>query len=149
MIKGGKKFYITFIDDYSRYTRVYLLKNKDEARDAFIKYKNEVENQLSKKIKKLRTDKGEEYESNPFNSFYEDHGIVHKTTSPYFPESNGVAKRKNKTLKKMMNAMLVSSRAPLNLWEKLSYPHVIFKIEYLTRKLVKLLMSCGRAMHLI
>ena len=43
---------ITFIDDYSRYTRVYLLRNKDEARDAFIKYKNEVENQL-RKLKSL------------------------------------------------------------------------------------------------
>ena len=46
MSKGGKRFYITFIDDYSRYTRVYLLRNKDEARDVFIKYKVEVENQL-------------------------------------------------------------------------------------------------------
>ena len=36
MTRGGKRFYITFIDDYSRYTRVYLLKNEDEAMDAFI-----------------------------------------------------------------------------------------------------------------
>ena len=45
MTRGGKRFYITFIDDYLRHTRVYFLRNKDEARDAFIKYKNEVENQ--------------------------------------------------------------------------------------------------------
>ena len=83
MTRSGKRFYITFIDDYSRYTRVYFLRNKDEARVVFIKYKNEVENQLSKKIKKLRTDKGREYESNPFNSFCEDHGIIHETTPPY------------------------------------------------------------------
>ena len=107
MTRGGKWFYITFIDDYSRYTRVYLLRNKDEARDAFIKYKNEVENQLNKKIKRLRIDRGWSWE---------DHGIIHKTTPPYSPESNGVAKRKNETLKKMINAMLVSSGAPLNLW---------------------------------
>ena len=44
MTRGGKKFYITFIDDHSGYTWVYLLRNKDEVRDAFIKYKNEVEN---------------------------------------------------------------------------------------------------------
>ena len=69
MTRGGKRYYITFIDDYSRYTRVYLLRNKDEARDVFIKYKNEVENQLSKKIKRLRTDREGEYESNPFNFF--------------------------------------------------------------------------------
>ena len=42
MTSGGKRFYITFIDDYSRYTRVYILRNKDEAMNAFIKYKNEV-----------------------------------------------------------------------------------------------------------
>ena len=44
MTRSGKRFYITFIDDYSRYTRVYLLRNKEEAMDAIIKYKNEVEN---------------------------------------------------------------------------------------------------------
>ena len=39
----------------------------------------------------LRTDRGGEYESNPFNSFCEDHGIIHETTPTYSPESNGVA----------------------------------------------------------
>ena len=58
MTRGGKCSYITFIDDYSRYTRVYLLRNKHKARNVFIKYKNEVENQLSKKIKRLRTYRG-------------------------------------------------------------------------------------------
>ena len=58
MTKGGKRFYITFIDDYSRYTRVYLLRNKDETRDVSINYKNKVENQLNKKIKRLKIDKG-------------------------------------------------------------------------------------------
>ena len=91
MTRGGKRFYITFINDYSRYKRVYLLRNKDEAMDAFIKYKNEVENQISKKIKRLRFDKGGEYESNPFNNFYEEHGIIHETTPTCSLESNGVA----------------------------------------------------------
>ena len=133
MSKGGKQFYITFINDYSRYTRVYLLRNKDEARDAFIKYKNEVENQLSKKIKKLRTNKGGEYESNPFNSFCEDYRIINKTSPPYSPKSNGVAKKKNETLKEMMNAILVSSRAPLNLWGEaiLSVCHIQNRIPYM------------------
>ena len=90
MTRGGKRFYITFIDDYSKYIRMYLLRNKDEAMDAFIKYKNEVENQLSKKIKRLRSDRGGEYESNPFNTFCEEHGIIHEIAPPYSPESNGV-----------------------------------------------------------
>ena len=132
MTRGGKRFYITFIDDYSRYIRVYLLRNNDEARDAFIKYKNEVENQLSKKIKRLRTDRGREYESNPFNSFCEDHVIIHETTPPYSLESNEVAERKNRTLKEIMNAMLVSSGAPLNLWGEviLSACHIQNRIPY-------------------
>ena len=46
MTRGGKKFYVTFIDDYSMFTRVYLLRNKDEAFDMFLSYKAEVENQL-------------------------------------------------------------------------------------------------------
>ena len=94
---------------------MYLLRNKDEVGENFSIYKNEVENQLGKKIKKLRTNRGGEYESNMFNAFCENHGIVHEITPPYSPKSNGIVERKNITLKEMMNAMLVSSGAPMNL----------------------------------
>ena len=73
MIRGGKRFNITSIDNNSIYTKIYLLRNKDDVMNAFIKYKNEVENQLSKKIKRLIFDRGGEYESNPFNTFCEEH----------------------------------------------------------------------------
>ena len=79
MTRGGKRFYITFIDDFSRFTRLYLLKSKDEACEYFKVFKAEVENQLDKKIKRLRTDRGGEYKSNPFNEFCEIHGIIHKS----------------------------------------------------------------------
>ena len=61
MTRGGKKFYVTFIDDYSRFTRVYLLRNTDEVFDMFLSYKVEVENQLDRKIKRIRSDRGDEY----------------------------------------------------------------------------------------
>ena len=48
--RGGKKYFITFIDDYTRYSYVYLIQIKDEALETFIQYKNEVEKQLGKKI---------------------------------------------------------------------------------------------------
>ena len=76
--------------------------------DAFKIYKNEVENQLSKKIKAIRSDRGGEYDA-PFDEFCKEHGIIHQTTAPYSPQQNGVAERKNRTLKDMLNAMLISS----------------------------------------
>uniref|UniRef100_A0A2N9GEZ3 Integrase catalytic domain-containing protein n=1 Tax=Fagus sylvatica TaxID=28930 RepID=A0A2N9GEZ3_FAGSY len=116
MTRGGKRFYVIFVDDYSRFTKLYLLRSKDEALEMLIKYKTEVENQKNKRIKRLRTDRGGEYESNPFSEFCEQNGIIHEVTPPYSPESNGVAERKNRTLKEMMNAMLVSSGLSSNMW---------------------------------
>ena len=84
--KGGKKYYITFVDDFSRYTKVYLLKSKDEDREMFLKYKAKVENQLDKKIKRLRTDRGGEYSTKFFKEFCEINCIIHETTTPYAPQ---------------------------------------------------------------
>ena len=71
MTRSGKRFYVIFIDDHSRFTKLYLLRTKDEALEVFIKYKNEVENQKNKRIKRLRIDRGGEYESNSFKDFCE------------------------------------------------------------------------------
>ena len=54
--RGGKKYFVTFIDDCTRYCYVYLLRSKDEALKKFMHYKNEVENQLGRKIKAIRSD---------------------------------------------------------------------------------------------
>ena len=94
---------------------MYLLKSKDVAIETFVFYKNEVENQLNKKIKALRSDRGGEYDSS-FVDVCAQHGIIHETTKPYSPQSNGVAERKNRSLKEMMNAMLISSSLPQNMW---------------------------------
>jgi len=81
--------------------------------DMFLTYNAEVENQLNKKIKRIRSDKGDEYVL--FNDYCVKEGIIHEVTPPYSHESNGVAKKKNKTLKEMMNVMLISSNDPDNL----------------------------------
>ena len=95
------------------YTKMYLIKHKDKAFDVFLKHKTEVENQLNKKIKRIRSNKGGEYVL--FNEYCLREGIIYEVTLPYSPEFNGVAERKNITLKEMMNAMLISSSAPDNL----------------------------------
>ena len=95
---------------------MFLLKHKDQTFDAFKLYKLEVENQLNKKIKVLRSDRGGEYFSNEFNTFCEENCIIHECTAPYTPQHNGVAERKNRTYLEMINSMLVFSKLNFNLW---------------------------------
>ena len=92
------------------------MKHKDEVFDKFKVYKSIVENQKEKKIKILRSDRGGEYFPANFSSFCEEHGIIHQRTSPYTPQQNGLAERKNRTLVDMVNSMLLSSKLPFNLW---------------------------------
>jgi hypothetical protein len=66
-----------------------IIKIKDEALDCFKIYKTEDENQLERKIKCVRSDRGGEYLSNDFGEYYAEHGIIHETTVPYSPPIKG------------------------------------------------------------
>ena len=134
LTRGGNRYFITFIDDYSRYTYVYLLKHKDEAFSVFKNYKAEVENQLGKKIKILRSDRGGEYFPHEFNKFCEEHGIIHQCSAPRTPEQNGLTERKNRTYLEMVNALLLHAKLPFNLWGEalLATCHIVNRI--LTKK---------------
>lgn len=57
-----------------------------------------MENQTDKKIKTLRSDNDGEYEYHTFANFFKECGIRKKLTSPYNPQQNGLAERKNRTL---------------------------------------------------
>ncbi|GKB03176.1 zinc finger, CCHC-type containing protein [Tanacetum coccineum] len=100
---GNKKYVITFIDDASRFCYGYLLHAKDEALYKFRIYKTEVELQQNDLIKNLRTHRGGEYYD---SVFFLSEGIIHETTAPYTPQQNGVAEKKNRALKEMVNSML-------------------------------------------
>lgn len=87
---------------------------------------------LIRKLKKLRANRGDAYDSSMLNACCENHCIIYEVTPLYLPESNGVAKKKNRTLKNMVNIMLISSKPPLNLWREtmLSACHVKNRIPY-------------------
>jgi transposase InsO family protein len=106
LTKGGKRYFVSFIDDTTRWCQLYLIKMKDEALDCFKIYKAEIENQIERKIKCVRSDRGGEYISNDFGEYCVEHGIIHETMIPYSPQSNGVAEQKNRTLTNLVNAML-------------------------------------------
>ena len=130
LTKGGKQYLMTFIDDCTRVCYMYLLKTKDEALHYFKVYKVEVENQLEKKIKRLRSDRGGEYFPNEFSEFCAVHGIIHERTPPYSPQSNGITERKNRTLTDLVNAMLEAARLSKEWWGEaiLTACHVLNRV---------------------
>ena len=69
-------YFITFIDDFTRFGHVYLISHKFEALDCFTQYTKLVENQLSTKIKALKSNRGHEYLFKQFNDFYDEKGIA-------------------------------------------------------------------------
>jgi transposase InsO family protein len=111
---------LTFIDDASRFCHIYLLKSKDEALHYFKIYKAGVENQLQRKINRLRDDCGVEYTSNDFSQFYVEHGIIREVTPPYSSQYNGVAERKNRTLTNLVNVLLEIVGMPYEWWGRKS-----------------------------
>ncbi|GJS81947.1 retrotransposon protein, putative, ty1-copia subclass [Tanacetum coccineum] len=115
--RQGASYFITFTDDYSRYGYVYLLKHKHEVFETFKVFKNEVENQLGKTIKAIRSDRGGEYISQEFKDYLKANGIVQQLTPPYTPQHNGVSKRRNRTLLDMVRSMMNLTTLPLSFWD--------------------------------
>ena len=110
--RGGYSYFVTFTDDFSRYGYVFLIRHKSETFDKFKEFKNEVENQLNKKIKVLRSDRGGEYLSTEFLSYLKDCGIVSQLTPPGTPQWNGVSERRNRTLMDMVRSMMSAATLP-------------------------------------
>jgi transposase InsO family protein len=85
LTEGGQRYFMTMIDDASRFCYVYLLETKDEAVNCFKIYQAKIENQLEKKIKRFMSDRGGEYLSNELDLCCAKHGIVHERTPPNSP----------------------------------------------------------------
>ncbi|KAJ9542184.1 hypothetical protein OSB04_028690 [Centaurea solstitialis] len=114
--RGGYRYFITFTDNFSRYGYVYLMRHKSESFEKFREYHNEVQNQLDRKIKFLRSDRGGEYLSQEFANHLIECGIVSQLTPPYTPQMNGVSERRNRTLLDMVRSMMCHSTQPVSFW---------------------------------
>jgi transposase InsO family protein len=113
---GGARYFLTFIDDFSRKVWVFMLKCKSDVFERFKVWKALVENESGQKVKVLRSDNGGEYMSKAFEAFMRQHGIQHQTSTPYTPQQNGVAERANRTLVEMARAMLHAQDLKYDLW---------------------------------
>ncbi|MCO5558141.1 hypothetical protein L7F22_011718 [Adiantum nelumboides] len=113
---GNSLYFVTFIDDFSRFCWLYPLKAKSDVCAIFQHYVSMVENETGCKVQTLRTDRGGEYMSGAFKDFLGKKGIKHQCTMPYTPQQNGVAERKNRSLMEMAKCMLKAKSLPHKLW---------------------------------
>lgn len=111
---GNCRYFITFINHFSRKAWVSFLKQKSDACDAFKKIKAYVEKQSGHVIKNFRTDRGTEY--TVCDDFLKKDGIEHQMTARYTPQQNGVAERKNRTVMDMVRCMLHFKNLPKSFW---------------------------------
>ena len=94
----GFKYFVTFVDDFSHVTWLYLMKSRSKLFAHFTAFCDEIKTQFHVPIQILRNDNAKEYLSEPFQSFMLQHGILHQTSCADTPSQNGVAKRKNRHL---------------------------------------------------
>ncbi|KAK2443673.1 putative mitochondrial protein [Trifolium repens] len=113
---SGNKYFITFVDEYTRMIWLYTIKLKSEALEVFKMFKLLVEKESGKFIKILRTDGGGEYTSKDFESFCVSLGIKHEVTAPYTPQHNGLAERRNRTILDMARSMIKQKKMPHKFW---------------------------------
>jgi transposase InsO family protein len=114
--KGGYKYYVSFTDDYTRYSRIYLMRQKSEVLNHYRSFAAWVRTQFKSEIKTFHSDRGGEFRSDDFDKFLAEHGTKRSLTAHDTPEMNGVAERLNLTLVDHSRAMLCASGMPKNMW---------------------------------
>ena len=92
------------------------MKNKSAVFEIFKKIQDSVEKESGYFLKSIRSDRGGEFTSKKFEAFCEEQGIRHSLTTPYSPQQNGVAERKNRTILNMARSMLKQKQMPKTFW---------------------------------
>jgi transposase InsO family protein len=105
------RYFLLFVDDYSRKMWVYFLKLKE-----FQKFKALAEKESGYHITSLRSDNGGKFCSKEFNNFCVKHGIRRQSSTPYTPRQNGVVERKNRIITEMAGCMLQNRCVPKKFW---------------------------------
>ena len=112
----GGKYYMVFVDDYTRASWTYILKSRKEVLSRVQHFLLEIITQYETMVQILRTDNALEFTQNAIEEICLAHGIVHQTTCPYTSQQNGVAERKHRHLLDMVRTLLLAMRVPQYLW---------------------------------
>lgn len=128
---NGERYFVSFIDDFSRIAVVYCIKSKNEVFDCFEKYVNRIENQSDSKIKEIRCDRGTEYLNRKFYSFAKNKGIWLRPSPAYTHELNGMAERYNRTIMDRARCLLNEGNLEKKFW-----PECIKTAAYLGNRVI-------------
>jgi transposase InsO family protein len=112
----GERYFMLLVDDYTRMTSFFFLKNKSEAFEKFKIYKEMVENEMDSRIKCLRSDNGGEFTSKEFMDYCSSHGIKRQFYVARTPQQNGVVERKNMSVQEMARTMIMDSKLTDIFW---------------------------------
>ena len=110
---GGAEYFLTFVDDKTRYAWVYVLKSMFKR---FVEWKTMVERSAGRKVKVLHSDNGGEYTGSHFVEYLSSEEVRHELTFPKTPEQNWVAERLNRTLMEMVRTKLFESNLLHKFW---------------------------------
>nr|GEY48790.1 hypothetical protein [Tanacetum cinerariifolium] len=111
-----KSYCLVVTDDSSRFTWVFFLATKDETSPILKTFITGLENQLSLKVKIIRSDNGTEFKNNDLNQFCGMKGIKREFSVPRTPQQNDIVERKNRTLIEAARTMLADSLLPIPFW---------------------------------
>ena len=110
------RYFISFIDDYSRWAEVALLTGKDNTYTEFLNWINREERQTDYNLKRFHTDNAKEYKAQQLEQLIKDKGIIHTYSAPYAHEQNGLAEIFNRTILSKVRAMLLQSQVSHRYW---------------------------------
>jgi transposase InsO family protein len=112
----NSKFYVSFVDDYSRFVWVYFLKQKSEVEQVFLHFQNHVERMLNTKIKCVQSDWGGEFQR--LHAYFNQTGITHHISCPHTHQQNGIIERKHRHIVDTGLTLLAQSNMPLRFWDE-------------------------------
>ncbi|KAK2965361.1 hypothetical protein RJ640_013824 [Escallonia rubra] len=116
LAKSGFRYFVTFVDDFSRMTWIYFMKNRSEVFAHFSAFCAEIKTQFNVHVHILRSDNAKEYMSGSFQNYMNQHGILHQSSCTDTPAQNGVAERKNRHLLETARALLFQMKVPKPFW---------------------------------
>ena len=123
---NGFRYYVHFIDEFSRFSWIYFLRTKDEVVHVFALFKAQVENLFGTSIKTLQSDGGTEFK--PIAKRFPQ--IVHRISCPYTPQQNGLAERKHRHIIELSLAIMSHASIPSRFWDQI-FQSVVFLINRL------------------